>query len=103
MSVSSIGSSSTTSADALQQQLKADQKTLTDDQAKKASQETLQTDQAKVTADQQAVISAQDNTKTAKPATDDKGAAAKPPSSETADIASNSASATSTGGVDITV
>jgi hypothetical protein len=109
MSVSSIGSSSSTTADALQQQLKADQKTLTEDQAKKASQETLQADQAKVTADQQAITGAQDKTKHAKLASDGKDVAAKAHPSATSDVAgsstgaSSSTSATSTGGVDITV
>jgi len=103
MSVSSIGSSSTTSADALQQQLKADQKTLTEDQAKKASQETLQADQAKVTADQQAITSAQDKTKTAKSTRDGRGAAATASPSDKSDVAGSSTNASSTGGVDITV
>jgi hypothetical protein len=103
MSVSSIGPSSTTTADALQQQLKADQKILTEDQAKKSSQETLQADQAKVTADQQAITGAQDKTKTAGPTSDGKGAVAAAHPSATSDVASSSTSATATGGVDITV
>jgi hypothetical protein len=60
------GSSSTTSATALQAQLKADQRTLSEDQDKKASQEALETDQAKVTADQQAIDASQDKAKSTK-------------------------------------
>jgi peptidoglycan hydrolase CwlO-like protein len=112
MSISSIGSSGNTSAAALAQQLKADQKTLTEDQAKKASQDTLQADQAKVTADQQAITGAQDKTKTARPTGDGeahagkahagKGEAATVAPSVPSDGAGTSTSDTATGGIDIT-
>lgn len=58
MSISSVNSTTTTSTAQLQQQLKTDKKTLSDDEAKKASQQTLNEDQAKVTADEQAIAKA---------------------------------------------
>ena len=89
MSVSSIGSttSTSTSAEALQQQLKADQKTLAEDQAKQAAQATINSDQAKVTTDQQAITRAQ-NTKSGSAqganahGTSAKHAKASPPSAD---------------------
>ncbi len=102
MSIGSIGSNSTSSTVALQKQLKADQKTLSEDEAKKASQETLETDQAKVTADQQAIDAAQVNAKTAK-GSDGKGVTATAAPSTTPGVVNTSTNGTAAGGVDISV
>lgn len=102
MPISNIGSS-TTSVDALQKQLKVDQKTLTQDEAKKASQATLEADQAKVTADQQAIKTAQDKAKTAKHASHGHEVDAKAAPSVASDVASTSTSVSGTRGVDISV
>ncbi len=103
MSISSIGSSSTTSTSALQAQLKADQKTLKEDQDKKASQETLETDQAKVTADRLAIDAPQDKAKSTKESSPRKGVTAEASPSTSSGVTSTPSSDTSTKGVDISV
>ncbi len=103
MSIGSIGSNSTSSTVALQKQLKADQKTLSEDEAKKASQETLETDQAKVTADQQAIDAAHDKAKTAKGSSVGKGVTATATPSTTPRVVNTSTNGTATRGVDISV
>jgi hypothetical protein len=103
MSIGSIGSNSTSSTVALQKQLKADQKTLSEDEAKKASQKTLETDQAKVTADQQAIDAAQVKAKTAKGSSDGKGVTVTAAPSTTPGVVNTSTNGTAAGSVDISV
>jgi len=103
MSIGTIGSNSTSNIMALQKQLKADQKTLSKDEAKKASQETLETDQAKVTADQQAIDAAQHKAKTAKGGRDGKGVTATTAPSTAPGVVNTSTNGTATGGIDVSV
>jgi hypothetical protein len=97
MSISNIGSDSAAAAAALQAQLTADQKTLTDDQAKKTSQQTLTADEAKVMADQRAIANAGTSQAATAPKPTDNAA----PSAAHADT-STAAELGATGGVDIT-
>ena len=100
MSVSSVGSTATSSSTAaLQQQLEADQKTLSEAEAKKDSQTTLTSDEAKVTADEQAIANAA--TSHANPA--EKTDSARSPAPTTTAAAETVTNVSTTGGLDISV
>ena len=70
MTVGAIGSSASASSDAaaIQKQLKADQKTLTEDETKKAAEAQIDADEMKVQTDQQQLAAAN------KPKTSDQSA-----------------------------